>query len=110
MSVFLFSLCVVFFSFFSKCFSNFLLLRLTFTFNFCPLLLLTTKVLTTVTFTNLFLHARLLLLSINCIVLYCIIRNVRYKPIMAMPFISVGHATQGIMGKRWQNVKKDIRK
>ena len=31
--------------------------------------------LTIVTFTNLFLHARLLLLSIYCIVLYCIVKN-----------------------------------
>jgi len=39
-------LCVLFFMFklfFFKCFSNFPLSRLTFTFNFCPLLLLTTN-------------------------------------------------------------------
>ena len=33
--------------------------------------------LTTVTFTNLFLHARLLLLSINCIVLFVIMNNLK---------------------------------
>ena len=43
--------------FFFKCFSNFLVSLLTFSFNFCPLLLRTT-----VAFTYLFLHARLLLL------------------------------------------------
>ena len=54
MSVFLFCECCFFF----KCFSNFLVSRLTFSFNF-PLLL-HRLLLTTVTFTK--LHARLLLL------------------------------------------------
>jgi len=65
-------LSVLFFSFlncfFFKCFSNFLVSRLTFSFNFCLLLLHT--LLITVTFTNLLLHARLLLLFNKLYVLY----------------------------------------
>jgi len=47
------------FKFFFKCFSNFLVSLLTFSCNFCPLLWV---LLTSVTCTNVLLHARLLLL------------------------------------------------
>jgi len=70
--------------FFSKCFSNFRLSRLTFSFNFCPLLLLrpTTNY---CDIYNLLLHAHLLLLfnKLYCIVIwnlnssnvFCLIRG-----------------------------------
>ena len=67
--------CVVFFIFrlffFFKCFTNFRLSRLTFSFIFVHYYYL---LLTIVTFTNLLLHARSLLLfnKLYCIVLYCI--------------------------------------
>jgi len=65
-------LCVLFIFIFKlflffKCFSNFLVSCLTFSFNFCPLIWV---LLTSVTFTNLLLHARLLLLFNK---LYCIV-------------------------------------
>ena len=81
MSVFLFCVCCLFYFrlFFFKCFTNFRLSRLTVSFNFCPLLLLTTnycdiyKSITACTFVAAIQQIVLYCIVLYCLVLYCIV-------------------------------------